>query len=131
MKKYVFTLVACLLVAVLALTGCAGPAEQSQADGDTEEPVEIKYAVVGSDTHQYTIMANEFKKAVEAKSDGKIKVSIFPNAQLGSEREMAEGVRMGTIQMTTVTSDGSFAGLGTGTSDIQLALSFPRSGSRL
>ncbi|NLG86826.1 MAG: DctP family TRAP transporter solute-binding subunit [Firmicutes bacterium] len=108
MKKHIFTLVACLLVTMFVLTGCAGPAEHNgNSDVPAKDVVEIKYAVVGSDTHQYTIMANEFKKAVEAKSDGKIKVSIFPNAQLGSEREMAEGVRMGTIQMTTVTSDGS------------------------
>jgi len=41
-----------------------------------------------------------FKRLVEARSDGKIKVEIYPNCQLGSEREMFESTMMGTTQMT-------------------------------
>ncbi|MGI6128936.1 MAG: DctP family TRAP transporter solute-binding subunit [bacterium] len=117
MKRNILALLGVFLVLALVVTGCGGssqPPEQPQAGDDADaskkDVVEIKYAVVGTDTHQYTIMANEFKKAVESKSDGQIKVTIFPNAQLGSEREMAEGVRMGTIQMTTVTTDGTLPG---------------------
>lgn len=44
--------------------------------------------------------AVNFKRFVEARSDGRIKVEIYPNCQLGSEREMFESVIMGTTQMT-------------------------------
>jgi C4-dicarboxylate-binding protein DctP len=45
-----------------------------------------------------------FKRLVEARSDGRIKVEIYPNCQLGSEREMYESVIMGTTQMTWCSS---------------------------
>lgn len=101
-----------LLLAMILLfgTSCASqpPAQPDNAGGGSEQkPVEIKYATVGPDEHQYTIAAIKFKEIIEAKSDGRIKVTLFPNAQLGGEREMAEGVKMGTIEMTTVTSDGA------------------------
>jgi TRAP-type C4-dicarboxylate transport system substrate-binding protein len=34
-------------------------------------------------------------------------VQIFPNSQLGGEREMAESVKLGTLDMTVVTVDGA------------------------
>ncbi|SKC86256.1 TRAP transporter substrate-binding protein [Maledivibacter halophilus] len=114
MKK--FNLLALLLVAIMLFaTACGGGAtdnadsnQDAQAlNEDNNDVIEIKYATVGPDEHQYTIAANKFKELIEEKSDGRIKVTLFPNAQLGGEREMAEGVRMGTIQMTTVTSDGA------------------------
>ncbi len=45
-----------------------------------------------------------FKKYVEDKSNGEIKVKIFPNNQLGNEREQFEGVQMGTIQMCSIST---------------------------
>lgn len=45
-----------------------------------------------------------FKRLVEAQSGGRIKVEIYPNCQLGSEREMYESVIMGTTQMTWCSS---------------------------
>ncbi len=45
-----------------------------------------------------------FKNYVEKKSNGEIKVNIFPNNQLGNEREQFEGVQMGTIQMCSVST---------------------------
>lgn len=46
----------------------------------------------------------KLKEQVEAKSGGKITIQIFPNGQLGSIREMAEGIQMGTIDVATVAS---------------------------
>ncbi len=51
------------------------------------------------------LTANEFKKLVEGESGGKIEIQIFPGAQLGQETEAAQGVLLGTLQMTIVTPD--------------------------
>lgn len=40
-----------------------------------------------------------FKPMVESKSNGSIKVQIYPNSQLGAEQEFVEGVQLGTIEM--------------------------------
>lgn len=45
-----------------------------------------------------------FKNQVEAKSNGRIKVQLFPSNQLGSERESLEGLKMGTHQMDLTSS---------------------------
>lgn len=72
--------------------------------------VEFKFAHSGSLEHQYHIGAEQFKKLVEEKSGGEVKVHLFPQAQLGSEREEAEGVRMGTIEMTVIAAGGALPG---------------------
>jgi TRAP-type transport system periplasmic protein len=42
---------------------------------------------------------NMFKKLVEERSGGRIKASVFPAAQLGSEVAMVEGLRLGSIDV--------------------------------
>ncbi|PIE54775.1 MAG: C4-dicarboxylate ABC transporter substrate-binding protein [Dethiosulfovibrio peptidovorans] len=44
--------------------------------------------------------AERFRAVVEERSGGRIKVQIFPAMQMGSMREQAEAVQMGTIDMT-------------------------------
>ncbi|AZR74758.1 hypothetical protein BBF96_00225 [Anoxybacter fermentans] len=44
-------------------------------------------------------LQNKFKPMVEEGTNGKIKVYIFPNNQLGAEQEFIEGVQLGTIEM--------------------------------
>jgi tripartite ATP-independent transporter DctP family solute receptor len=46
----------------------------------------------------------EFKKIVEEKTGGKMKVEIFPNQQLGGDRELTEAVQMGNVTMTCPSS---------------------------
>ena len=46
----------------------------------------------------------EFQKALEKKSDGKLKVKIFPDAQLGSEREVLELLQIGSVAATKVSA---------------------------
>lgn len=47
-------------------------------------------------------MALHFKKLVEAKSNGKITIELFPNSVLGDELEMFQNVRRGTLDMTII-----------------------------
>ena len=60
----------------------------------------IKVGSIVSETHADMLAMNKvFKPQVEELSKGKIKVELYPNAQLGGDRELCEGVQMGTIQM--------------------------------
>jgi TRAP-type transport system periplasmic protein len=49
-----------------------------------------------------------FKGLVEGGSGGNVNVKVFPASQLGNERELIEGVKIGTIQMAFVS--GAIAG---------------------
>lgn len=45
-----------------------------------------------------------FKQTVEIQSAGKVKVEIYPNNQLGNQRDVVEGIQLGTIQMSNIAS---------------------------
>ena len=47
-----------------------------------------------------TVAMDKFAELLKEKSGGKIRLDIFPNEQLGSEREMIEQVQIGCIDMT-------------------------------
>ncbi|QAA94223.1 TRAP transporter substrate-binding protein [Pollutimonas thiosulfatoxidans] len=68
--------------------------------------VTIKLGWASPDSMQdpYGIGANAFKEAVEKRSNGEIKVEFYPNRQLGDERQLAEGVRFGTVDASIVTN---------------------------
>jgi|TARA_B110000967_G_scaffold210070_1_gene270213 tripartite ATP-independent transporter DctP family solute receptor len=46
----------------------------------------------------------EFQKALEQKSGGTLKVKIFPDGQLGSEREVLELLQIGSVAITKVSA---------------------------
>lgn len=46
----------------------------------------------------------EFQKALEKKSNGTLKAKIFPDAQLGSEREVLELLQIGSVAATKVSA---------------------------
>lgn len=89
-----------LVLAILASILMSGNAAFAAA-------IKVKFAHGGSMEHQYHIGAEQFKKLVEERSNKEIIVNIFPQAQLGSERDAIEGVRMGTLEMTSIASAGA------------------------
>src|SRR5690606_13081804 len=46
----------------------------------------------------------EFQKVLEQKSKGTLKVKIFPDGQLGSERELLELLQIGSVAATKVSA---------------------------
>src|SRR5262245_6451659 len=74
----------------------AGPARAQAA------AKRIRFAHPAPAAHGWNIWAEQFKKAIEEKSAGKIQVQIFPNAQMGNERDTAQAVRQGSIEMGAI-----------------------------
>ena len=75
-----------------------------------EPIVTIKIAVLTNLPHGYSVTANEFKKRIEALTDGAIRVTVHPGGQLGGEYEYVQGMQLGTID-ATVCATPSFAGI--------------------
>lgn len=92
-------------VFILILSGCQNSTEK--VNGSEEKT--IRLAHTGSDTHQYNIASQKFKKLVEEKSDGKMKVNVYGDGSLGNEDELVDQTMTGTIQMTTVAADSSLS----------------------
>jgi tripartite ATP-independent transporter DctP family solute receptor len=67
------------------------------------EEYTIRVAFIGAESHGSYITLNEkFKKDIEEKTGGRVKVELYPNAQLGSDRQAIEGISIGTLEMAVV-----------------------------
>ncbi|AGT32293.1 C4-dicarboxylate ABC transporter substrate-binding protein [Geobacillus genomosp. 3] len=97
-RMAVFSAILSLLL--LLLSGCGSSGSKSTAGGKTGETRVIKVANYFAESHPQNVALREkFKKIVEEKSGGSLKVEIYPNSALGAEQEFYNGVRNGTIEM--------------------------------
>lgn len=98
MKRFRFIrnfILVLVLIFPIFLQGCT-------KDSSKSDILEINYGhgfMPDSPQDKSAIM---FKNEVEEKSNGKIKVNIFPSSQLGSAREMFEGLQLGTQEIALV-----------------------------
>ncbi len=63
------------------------------------EPVTLTFVHAAQTTHPAHEAALQFAKRVEARTGGQVKIEIYPAAQLGSETEMTQKIRLGTLDM--------------------------------
>lgn len=62
-----------------------------------------------SPDHAYNIGARKYAELVAQKTGGKIKIDIYPATQLGNERDLIEGLQLGTVDLV-VSSTGPVGG---------------------
>ena len=103
MKTVKTLLVSGLLLATRALAGCGGADKKPEAK-PAAGPQTIKLAHVVNEKDGFHIAALKFKELVEARTKGAVKVEVFPNASLGDERTLIEGMQIGTIAMGVITN---------------------------
>jgi tripartite ATP-independent transporter DctP family solute receptor len=78
--------------------------ESGSKKANDDKVYEMRFAHVGADTHHYNLGALKFKELVEERSNGRITVSVHANSEFGGERDILEGVQLGTIEMAFATS---------------------------
>jgi tripartite ATP-independent transporter DctP family solute receptor len=64
----------------------------------------IKLGHVLDTKHPYHIGSEYFAKRTAELTKGKVEVQIYPSSQLGNERELVEGMQVGTMEMGASTS---------------------------
>ncbi|MFP4239741.1 MAG: TRAP transporter substrate-binding protein DctP, partial [Rhodosalinus sp.] len=85
------------LVAALAGALLAAP-----LSAQTE--IKIGYALAPAPDSHYGVGAERWQEVVEERTDGRYKFRHFPSSGLGGEREMVEGVQLGTVEAVIVSS---------------------------
>lgn len=103
MKKWGLVFIIAAFMMILAACGGdeEGGAEAKAGSGDT---FVIKAGHATTEEHFGHKSFTKFKELVEKNSDGKITVEIYPNSQLGGEREMIEAVQLGNLTMAAPSS---------------------------
>lgn len=111
-----------VLVMVFTVAGCAKdePAEEAKSEKSTEatktedkkedakaeapaEVIEIKLAHYAEAGHPADIAANNFSKNVEERTNGAVKIVVYPANALGSPDEVLEQNILGTVDMSLPT----------------------------
>lgn len=87
-----------LILLVGILCGCSSRA--AEKDG----AIILKLAHNQGETHPVHKSLVEFSKLVEEKTNGEVKVQLYPNGQLGSEREAIELTQTGALDGTKVSA---------------------------
>lgn len=96
MRKWIAFMV--LLVMVLALAaGCGG---QDKKTAGTANPKILRVGHTLTDDSHYGVGLEKFAALLKEKSKGTLEIQVFSNSKLGSERDLIEGVSMGTLEMT-------------------------------
>ena len=101
-------------IAVAALVAVAAASAQE---------IKAKLGTSLPDTHPQTIGARKFAELADKKSNGRIKITVYSAAQLGSDQQMQAALRAGT-QEFTVPSTATLANLVKEFSVIGLPFSF-------
>lgn len=67
----------------------------------------IRLGHVLPESHSWHIAATGFAEQVAEETDGRVEIKVFPSGQLGSEKEVIEGLQFGSMQAGLIGS-GSF-----------------------
>ncbi|HDZ38977.1 MAG TPA: DctP family TRAP transporter solute-binding subunit, partial [Marinobacter sp.] len=83
----------------LALAGTAFASEFTNMD-----PVTLRLAHVVNEQDGFQIAAVKFQDLVAKRTEGAVSIEIYPNASLGDERTLLEGMQIGTVDMGVITN---------------------------
>jgi tripartite ATP-independent transporter DctP family solute receptor len=103
-KKFAGMLAATLLTGIM-MTAC-GNDENATADAEStgkEEP-SYTFRLADNQSPDYPTVVGDkkFAELVEERTDGRIKIEVFPSAQLGDEKSVLEQVQLGAIEFTRI-----------------------------
>ena len=88
-----------LLALCLTLVMIMALATSATASAAGSDVITLRASHSCADTHPYHLGLQRFAELVDEKTDGKVKIDIFPSAQLGDERANIEDLQMGTLDI--------------------------------
>lgn len=117
MKKLakLFTLLLVISLLAAAISGCGGSSSQPSASpegggGGSPAPaapanaVLLKAGHVLNDTHAYNLGFLRVAELIDERTGGALKLEVFPNSTIGNERDLIEGMQLGTTDMAVVST---------------------------
>lgn len=66
--------------------------------------IKLGWATADAPQDSFAIAAHSFKKALEAEGNDTFIVQLYPNRQIGDERQLVEGLRLGTVDVAIATN---------------------------
>ncbi len=112
MRKKILSFLCLIAITVIVLGGCLkGTKAPEKVDEKAKDvsaqkaEITIKFAVGGPETLPiYRAAKDYFKPQIESKTNGRIKVELYPSSQLGDDVKLIESLRSGTLEASGPTS---------------------------
>lgn len=100
MRKKLWLLIIGLL-ALISVVGCSkdSPVNKEGSPDNEDEVVVLRLGHGTATNSLYHAGAEKFQELVTEKTDGKVKIDLFPDGQLGHDKELTDGMGLGTIDM--------------------------------
>lgn len=118
MKRIILMLIAIFAIGLLAACGQNNNeennnnvSESANENGNTDvsgDEYEFKLSTMFPDDHPNTISAKNFVEKVEERSDGRIKIKLYPANQLGDPTVVYQEIGKGTIDMSLMSAPSNF-----------------------
>lgn len=86
-----------MLAAALILTACGDSDNEKAADPDKVYTLQAGHSL--PDNHPYQLAFLEMAKNVEERTNGQVIIEVFANSEIGAERELTEGMTLGTVDL--------------------------------
>lgn len=85
-SKLICVICICALVAVVSVR---------VASAASDKPVELTYSIFFPAMHKNTLLANEWAQEIEKRTDGRVKITVFPGGTLTAADKCYDGVKQG------------------------------------
>ncbi|MQL52064.1 DctP family TRAP transporter solute-binding subunit [Desulfofundulus thermobenzoicus] len=87
---------------LIMLSGCGGQSKGGASGSADSKTVVLKLGHIQSENDLWQQGALKFAEEVEKKTNGQVKVQVYPNSTLGGDRDMAEGLQVGAVDFALI-----------------------------
>lgn len=102
MKNKFIKLMALMVLIGLVMVGCSDDKNSSESGNKGDNPLVLKLGHIQTTNDLWHDGALKFKEEVEKLSDDSIVIEIHPNSSLGGDRDMVEGMQIGTVDFSLI-----------------------------
>lgn len=103
MRKKSYALLLFVAMLLLVAAGCGNDQSGGSTDNgndsgsSSDETFVLQAGHSLPDDHPYHLGFLEMAENIEERTDGRVKIEVFPNSEIGAERELTEGMTLGTV----------------------------------
>jgi len=101
-KIMLFAILSAMLVAIVGCGGAQQPAENGSADAGSAETVKLRLGHIAGEADAWHQGATKFAELVKEKSGGTVEIEVFPSSTLGNDRDLIEGMQLGSVDFALV-----------------------------
>jgi TRAP-type transport system periplasmic protein len=98
--KLILVLLITVLISACSATNSSSENKQDNPKQSNKESYELIFAHDAIDSSSWSKAIKKFAEIAEGKSDGRLKVKIYGNSELGSQKQVLESMDLGTVDMT-------------------------------